>query len=224
MKTTILAVVSPKSSEPPPRRRRSSDEVRRHILDAGASLFAERGFDGTTTRQIASRAGVVEPLVFRHFGSKAGLLEAVVVEPLSAFVEQFANRWQVEMRTTRKLEARVRDFVGQLYDLLAANRNVVVNLLLAGGSTNDGEHLAAPLDRLFDTMCDVSRFAGYPGDPAMNVRLTFGQVVSVVVFDRWLWPSGRPSRDEIIDALTADLLPTLRHAPRPSDASGQIEL
>jgi AcrR family transcriptional regulator len=203
--------MSSKTPQPPPRRRRSTDEVRRRILDAAASLFTEQGFDGTTTRQIASRAGVVEPLVFRHFGSKAGLLEAVVVEPLSAFVEQFAIRWQDDMRASRKLEARVRDFVGQLYDMLAANREIVVNLLLAGESTNNGEGLAAPLDRLFDTMCDVARFAGYPGDPAMNVRLTFGQVASVVVFDHWLWRSGPPSRDEIIDALTDDMLPTFRH-------------
>ena len=214
--------MSRKRAEPPPRQRRSSDEVRRCILDAAASLFAELGFDGTTTRQIASAAGVAEPLVFRHFGSKAGLLEAVIVEPLSAFVEQFADRWEHEMRTSRKLEARVRDFVAQLYDLLAANRDVVVNLLLAGDSTNGGEGLAAPLERLFDTMCDVARFAGYPGDPAMNVRLTFGQVVAVVVFDRWLWRGGQPSRDEIIDALTADLLPTLRHAA-PSQKRQRVD-
>jgi len=206
----------------PPRRRRSTDEVRRRILDAAAALFTEQGFDGTTTRQIASRAGVVEPLVFRQFGSKAGLLEAVVVEPLTAFVEEFATRWQDDMRASRKLDERVRDFLGQLYDLLSANRDVVVNLLLAGEPSNDGEGLVTPIDRLFETMADVSRFAGYPGDTTIKVRLTFGQVAAAVVFDRWLWHGTPPTRDEIVDALTDELLPTLRHprqrrsaAPRP---------
>jgi len=196
---------------PEPRRRRSTDEVRRRILDAAGELFTEQGFDATTTRQIASRAGVVEPLVFRQFGSKAGLLEAVVVEPLTNFVEQFAARWQDDMRASRKLDERVREFLAQLYDLLAANRDVVVNLLLAGEPTSDGEGLATPIDQLFETMAEVSRFAGYPGDPTMKVRLTFGQVASAVVFDRWLWHGTPPTRDEIIDALTDELLPTLRH-------------
>src|SRR5438270_205250 len=86
--------------------------------DATAAMFAEQGFDGATTREIARRAGVAEPLVFRHFGSKAGLLEGVVVAPLTDFVEEFATRWQDDMRAHRNLEARVNDFVGRLYDLL----------------------------------------------------------------------------------------------------------
>src|SRR5437899_12226956 len=118
--------MSPTKAAPPPRRRRSTDEVRRRILDAAAAMFAEQGFDGATTREIARRAGVAEPLVFRHFGSKAGLLEGVVVAPLTDFVEEFATRWQDDMRAHRNLEARVNDFVGRLYDLLKDNRDVVV--------------------------------------------------------------------------------------------------
>ena len=200
--------------EPRPHRRRSTGEVRERLLDAAASLFAEQGFDGTTTREIASRAGVVEPLVFRHFGSKAGLLEAVVVEPLNEFVEQFTAHWQDEMRISGTLEPRVRDYVGQLYDVLADNRDVVANLLLSAEPTSDGEGLSAPLERLFETMCDVAQSGGYPGDPAMRVRLTFGQIASLVVFDRWLWREALPSRDEIVDALTEYMVASLHFPTR----------
>src|SRR5207302_3142172 len=108
------------------------------------------------------------------------------------FVEQFAARWQDDMRASRKLDERVREFLGQLYDLLAANRDVVVNLLLAGEPTNDGEGLATPIDRLFETMADVSRFDGYPGDLTLKVRLTFGRFASAFVIARWLWPETPP--------------------------------
>lgn len=43
-------------------------------------LFARRGFDGTTTRQISKRAGVNEAIIFRHFRTKEGLYWAVIEE------------------------------------------------------------------------------------------------------------------------------------------------
>lgn len=48
------------------------------VLDAAAQLFAERGYQATTTRQLAERAGVNEVSVFRGFGNKQGVLAAVV--------------------------------------------------------------------------------------------------------------------------------------------------
>jgi len=47
------------------------------ILAAAAELIGERGYKGTTTRGIAERAGVNEVTVFRHFGSKQGVLRAL---------------------------------------------------------------------------------------------------------------------------------------------------
>lgn len=47
------------------------------ILDAAEELFAAHGFAGTTTRALAQRAGVNEVTLFRRFGSKAGVLQAM---------------------------------------------------------------------------------------------------------------------------------------------------
>ncbi|WP_410672882.1 TetR family transcriptional regulator [Amycolatopsis sp. cmx-4-68] len=59
-------------------RRRDSAATRRALLDAAAELFAERGFDRTTVRDIAKLAGVNQSLLFRYFGSKEALFEAVI--------------------------------------------------------------------------------------------------------------------------------------------------
>lgn len=48
------------------------------ILHTALRLFAEQGFDRSPTSQVAREAGVSEGLIFRHFGSKAGLLEAII--------------------------------------------------------------------------------------------------------------------------------------------------
>jgi AcrR family transcriptional regulator len=47
------------------------------ILDAVRNVFAERGFHGTTTRELAKAAGISEALLFRHFPTKERLYAAV---------------------------------------------------------------------------------------------------------------------------------------------------
>jgi AcrR family transcriptional regulator len=59
-------------------RRRDSAATREALLDAAVELFAERGYDRTTVRDIAGRAGVNQALLFRYFGSKEALFAAVV--------------------------------------------------------------------------------------------------------------------------------------------------
>jgi AcrR family transcriptional regulator len=55
----------------------TKEDTARSILDAAMKLFAEHGYAGTTTRAIADEAGVNEVTLFRHFGSKAGILRSL---------------------------------------------------------------------------------------------------------------------------------------------------
>jgi AcrR family transcriptional regulator len=48
------------------------------LLDVALALFAEHGYDGTSTRQIATAAGVTEGLIFKYFPTKRDLLRAVI--------------------------------------------------------------------------------------------------------------------------------------------------
>ncbi|MCX5341859.1 TetR family transcriptional regulator [Streptomyces sp. R-74717] len=61
-------------------RRRDAAATRRRLLEAARDLFAERGYEGTTVRSIAERAGANQALLFRYFGSKQGLLTEVVAQ------------------------------------------------------------------------------------------------------------------------------------------------
>jgi TetR/AcrR family transcriptional regulator len=51
----------------------SGDERRKQILRVAIQLFSQRGFSGTTTKEIARAAGVSEAMVFRHFANKEEL-------------------------------------------------------------------------------------------------------------------------------------------------------
>jgi AcrR family transcriptional regulator len=53
---------------------RSGDRARRLLQQAALELYRERGFDQTTTAEIAAHAGVTERTFFRHFGDKREVL------------------------------------------------------------------------------------------------------------------------------------------------------
>ncbi len=65
------------------RRRPSSQERQAGLIAAAAALFAAKGFNGTTTREIAKAAGVSEALVFKHFPTKRALYAAILAEKVS---------------------------------------------------------------------------------------------------------------------------------------------
>lgn len=63
-----------------------SDEIRARIVDVAAQLMHEHGPSGVTTRGVAQRAGVQAPTIYRLFGDKDGLLDAVAEHVMAAFV------------------------------------------------------------------------------------------------------------------------------------------
>lgn len=71
-------------------RRLTRGERREQILSAAIGVFAERGYAGATTDQIARAAGVSQPYVIRIFGSKHELFERVVDEVTAEIVDGFA--------------------------------------------------------------------------------------------------------------------------------------
>ena len=93
--------------------RPSADATRERILAAALDLFSERSFEGASTRLIAERAGVQQPLLTYHFGTKEELWRAAVgqlFEDLARSLgERVAGLRGVEDETVAKLV--VADFV-----------------------------------------------------------------------------------------------------------------
>src|SRR3954451_21282545 len=77
--------------------RMSSEDRRAHILDTACKLFAEKGFRGTTTRELAASVGVTEPVLYEHFKTKRDLYAAIIeskahegAEVVAALTEKYA--------------------------------------------------------------------------------------------------------------------------------------
>lgn len=77
-----------------------SNSTQDKIIDATVALVNEKGYKGATTREIAERAGVNEVTLFRHFGNKKGIIEAVIEK--YGFVDELVGTfkkgiiWEIE--------------------------------------------------------------------------------------------------------------------------------
>ncbi|HZQ36480.1 MAG TPA: TetR/AcrR family transcriptional regulator [Dehalococcoidia bacterium] len=85
---------------------------RDEILAAAIRCFASRGFEGTSTREIAREAGAKQPLLYYHFGSKADLYLAAVLDQLDRLHEGL----QAALCARCDQLERLRSFVRTYYD------------------------------------------------------------------------------------------------------------
>jgi len=71
----------------PQPRTRNSEATQQALLEAGARLFAEIGYEAATLEMLAAGAGVTKAMVRYHFEDKAGLYRAVIAETLDHVAE-----------------------------------------------------------------------------------------------------------------------------------------
>lgn len=105
-----------------------ADSTRSALMRAGLELLAERGYKGTTTREIAARAGVSEVTLFRQFGSKKTLLQAAV-QKLRPPVEQILPGSSHKEMASTSLEESLLHLARGYAQMLEANQGLLVQLL-----------------------------------------------------------------------------------------------
>ncbi len=88
-----------------------SDVTRASLLDAAIHEFAAHGFDGASTRAIATRAGVHQPQINYHFASKLDLWRAAVALLFDELEHESAARMKGTRGQRATLEAAIRAFV-----------------------------------------------------------------------------------------------------------------
>ena len=188
--------------------RRPRGAPRRLLLEAARELFAHQDYRSTTTREIADRAGVLEHLLFRNFGSKAALFREALVAPFVDVVDSFHATWP-----TAKDDATDEDLAGQLhgalYDLFVENRGLVTTLLAADGLSEeelteigiqDVRRAVAVLGQLGSEGIDIKGLRSRHHELA--ARSTVAMIAGMAAFGTTLFESRPPSRDEIVDELT----------------------
>jgi AcrR family transcriptional regulator len=196
----------------PQRTHSGVEETRARILAATREIFERNGTRGTTTREVAERAGVNEATLFRHFGSKAALIGAMRED--SCGVEAFRNLL-TELDGT--------DIVGDIKTLcrqgarqMAGQRELMCVALAEDAIEGGPPDLDAPewrgprrvLDLLTEYFAARVAEDRVAGDPALIARILMGMMFQLVVA-RKLWgndPLDHGTVDAIVDVFLNGVL------------------
>jgi AcrR family transcriptional regulator len=92
----------------------SGQQRREAIIKAVRSVFVEKGFHGTTTRELADAAGVSEALLFKHFPSKEALYSAIQVSCFEEEGSRIAERLEALPPSTSSLVLLVHQLISHL--------------------------------------------------------------------------------------------------------------
>lgn len=109
-----------------PRRRISGDERRESILELTSRAFAERGYDGVRTAELAESAGVSEALIYQHFRTKAELYRTAVDRSADLLEERLVGA----AAPGRPLEERLERGIGAFFTFVSEPGNAWTVLTL----------------------------------------------------------------------------------------------
>jgi AcrR family transcriptional regulator len=84
---------------------RDKEQRQLALLEAATSVFAERGFEAATTREIAERAGCAEGLIHRYFAGKRGLLLAILEHKGQHAAETYCENVPEKATVLEEIEA-----------------------------------------------------------------------------------------------------------------------
>ncbi|WP_179963558.1 TetR/AcrR family transcriptional regulator [Mycobacterium marseillense] len=196
----------PKAGSAASRRTDAKRDGRRKLLTAAAEVFAEKGYADTTTKEIAQRARVTEPMLFRHYGSKAGLFQAAAVAPFAEYMTSYCSKWE-RRGLDESDEGEVRLFYTGLYRGFLERRELLVVALAsepATGATGPiGQVVQDAMDRSATLQARERDTRGLPQAPydfPIMIRLMFGLVLSVGLHGEWLFGAGL-DEDRVLDEM-----------------------
>jgi AcrR family transcriptional regulator len=177
--------------------RLTASERREAILDAAMVEFAERGYHGTSTEQIAKRAGISQPYLFRLFGTKKELFKAASARCLRKTLETF-QRAAEGKRGEEALHA-----MGEAYMTeFLPDRARLRMQLQTYAACDDPEICDVVRDGMGDLVSYVERVSGVPTEQVANF-LAKGMFLNMIAS---LDLDERPAEwsQQLIDALKAD--------------------
>jgi AcrR family transcriptional regulator len=152
----------------------SAGERRQEVLRAAAKAFAAAGYEATTTEEVAQRAGISQPYIFRLFGSKKQLFLAVVESCFARTVETF-ERAAEGLSGGAALEA-----MGMAYVKLIQDPTVLLVQMHAFTAAADDKDIRGVAQRGMRKVWDTGIVASGLGPDAVRGWLATGMLLNVV--------------------------------------------
>ena len=89
----------------------NADDRREQILQGATRLFAEKGFRGTTTREVAEHLSISEALMFKYFPSKQALYRAIIEKQINGDEDVFYPREAIQSKNDRQVFQSVASYL-----------------------------------------------------------------------------------------------------------------
>jgi AcrR family transcriptional regulator len=163
----------------------SAEERREQVLEAALSEFAAKGMAGTSTEDVARRAGISQPYLFRLFPTKKALF-LTLVERCFTRVEDTFIEAAGDAVGEDALEA-----MGDAYEKLLEDRTLLLLQMQAYAATDEPEIRAATRDGYKDLWMLVERLTGLPFERVVEF-FAMGMLINVAaaldlpaVDERW---------------------------------------
>ena len=216
-----MAVAAPEKEARAPRARMTGSERRHQLIDIARSLFAERGYEGTSIEEIAQRASVSKPIVYEHFGGKEGLYAVVVDREMETLLEM------VTASLSRNSSLHRIQSVALALLTYMEERTDGFRILMRGESTSTGGFSSLLNDAISQVEHILAgEFDRRGFDPALAPMYAQALVGMVSVTAQW-WLDVREPSKEVVAAHLVNLcwngLARLNPNPRliSTDASGK---
>jgi AcrR family transcriptional regulator len=137
-------------------RRRRGDDVRERILGAALQCFSAFGFEGTSTRAVAEKAGLTHSLILYHFESKDQLWISTMEAVFGTFVGKLRA---VIGENEGPADKALREFIASFVRLAAEHPEINRIMTMEGGQ--DTERLRYVMDahgkQIFNEVCSLMR-------------------------------------------------------------------
>ncbi len=164
----------------PRRKRMKAGERRQEIIRAAMEVFAENGFGGSTTREIAENAGISEAMIYSHFRNKEDLYTAIIDEKLQESEPLYYPLDAIRNRDDQRVFATI------VSNYLHRHGEDTTLLRLLLFSALEGHELASmfvagPVRKFFEFLADyirerIDEGAFKPVNPEITSRCLLGMV------------------------------------------------
>lgn len=162
------------SAPPPTRRRLPSAERRELIIRAAVGAFAETGYAGTSTDDVARRAGVSQPYVVRLFGTKRDLFLEVLRHSHERIVDAFTTTAESQP------EGPLLAALGTAYIRLIADRDLL-GMELQGYAASADPIIRAESKLQYGKLVELVRDLTGASDDELQRFFALGMLLNIVV-------------------------------------------
>ncbi|WP_205303725.1 TetR/AcrR family transcriptional regulator [Nonomuraea montanisoli] len=169
-------------------------ERREQLILISRTLFAEKGFDGTSIEEIAATAQVSKPVVYEHFGGKEGVYAVVVDREMQKLLSMITEALSAS-HSLIKLERAALALLQYIEESSEGFRILVRDSHAASGTGSFASLISEIASQVEDVLADEFSSRGY--DPKLAPMYAQMLVGMVALTGQWWLDVRKPGREEV---------------------------